>query len=388
LPQLLYFAPVAWHDLWQRPQRLALALAEHYSLTYCNPVGMRSVRWSDWRRLVPRGRVPRGDSRVNIFRPRYLPWQGAPIDAVNRRWLAAQARRAFPALSQGDVALWVGAPSLLALALLESFRPAFVVYDCMDHFAGFQIGAARQRIEAAESVILKRADLVFVTSRPLHNELAERHAHVILAPNGVDASHFASAQRDQSQGETVIGYHGTLGEWLDYELIESLAASRPNWCWDFVGPIRASGVRRLIALPNVRHTPAMAYEDLPERIAQFDVGIIPFVRNRLTDAAQPVKLAEYLAAGAPVVATRLSSLRSIAGHVALPETKAEWLVALDAAVAREAHRAEAIAERRALAESYSWRATEEIVLAALGELRETSDQHAHHATRHRYRPAA
>ena len=61
---------------------------------------------------------------------------------------------------------------------------------------------------------------------------------------------------------------------------------------------------------------------------------------------------------------------------------AEWLVALDAAVAREAHRAEANVERRTLAESYSWRATEEIVLAALGKLRETSDQHAHHATRH------
>lgn len=388
---LLYIAPVAWHDLWQRPQRLALALAEAHDVTYFNPVGMRSARWSDWRRLFPQACVPAATSGVPLFRPRYLPWQSGPIDAINRRWLAAQARSAFPALSRGEVTLWIGAPSLLALTLLDAFHPANVVYDCMDHFAGFHTGRARRRIEAAEATILSRAQLVFVASRPLAEDLRTRHARVVVAPNGVDVAHFSSVKRRADQGnpaQIVVGFHGTLGEWLNYELIESLAIARPSWRWEFVGPIRARAARKIATLPNVHCLAATSFAELPERLARFDVGIIPFVRNRLTDAAHPLKLGEYLAAGIPVVATRLQSLTAIPGHVALAETPADWLAALEAAVQHSRSEQALIAERRVLAGKHSWRRTAEIVLAALGELHETSRQNVHDPQPQNYRSAA
>lgn len=388
MPPLLYLAPVAWHDLWQRPQRLALALAESYNLTYLNPVGMRSVRWSDWRRLFPRKGGATANGGLPVFRPRYLPWQVAPCDAVNRRWLAAQMRRAFPTLKDGQFTLWVGAPSLLALTLIDAFQPAQVVYDCMDRFAGFHTGKARARIEAAEATILSRAELVFVTSQPLAEQLRAKHSHVVFAPNGVDAAPFFSAVRRRENAQVVIGFHGTLGEWLDYELIESLAAARPGWRWEFVGPIHARAARRLTALPNVHHTPVVAHNELPERLARFDVGIIPFVRNALTDAACPVKLGEYLAAGLPVVASRLASLSAVPGHVALATSPSEWLAAFESALAPANHSELAVLSRRALAAEQSWRRTAEIVLAALGELSETSSQHVHDPQPAKYRSAA
>src|SRR5690606_20533037 len=121
----------------------------------------------------------------------------------------------------------------------------------------------------------------------------------------------------------------------------------------------------------------------PGHLAQFDVGIIPFARSPLTEAAQPLKLWEYLAAGLPVVASRLASLDPAPGHVTLAETAAEWLAGLDAAVVPAARGEGRVRERRTMAADHSWDATLRIVLAALGNLGETS---AHDESRRQLRP--
>ena len=45
------------------------------------------------------------------------------------------------------------------------------------------------------------------------------------------------------------------------------------------------------------------YEDLPGWCKGFDIGLIPFKINPLTEAVNPIKLREYLSAGLPVVST-------------------------------------------------------------------------------------
>lgn len=387
---LVYLSPVAWHGLWQRPQRLALALAHENAITYVDPIGMRSLRWSDWRRVFERIQSPLHERRsLPVVRLKYLPWQSASIDAWNRRWLIAQLRRAAPEMFQQDITLWIGAPSLLALAILDAVRPSRAVYDCMDHFAGFHQGAARRRIESAEAEILSRAHLVLASSRPLARTLSARHARVMLAPNGVDVEHFAAAQASRAPGRRPrIGFHGTLGPWLDYALIATLARARPEWEWELIGPSSAPEAKRLAPIPNLRCSPPVPYEELPARLATFDVGVIPFVRNALTEAAHPVKLGEYLAAGLPVVATRLASIAPVSGQIQLAQSAEEWLKALDSAVVPEAHAPQRLRERHALAATHSWRRTSEIILAALRDLDETPAQHAPHETRNSYRPAA
>lgn len=380
---LVYLAPVAWHSLWQRPQRLAAALAGHFQLSYVDPVGMRSLRCADLRRLAP-GKSTRGDAPagIRIVRPRYLPWQNTLCSQWNRRWLRAQLVRAIPALREEEYQLWIGAPNLAALVLLATTRPRRVIFDCMDRYEEFHPGADHARIMSAANTVLRSADVVFAASVPLAQELAGKHDHVVFAPNGVDDRHFAVAmprslwQRRRTQAAKVIGFHGTLGEWLDYELLAALARERPAWRWVFVGPVHAAGARRLFALDNVQHRPKVPYEELPHRLAEFDVGVIPFARNRLTDAALPVKLGEYLAAGLPVVASRLASLEPVPGHVTLAETKSEWLAALDAALQPGVVHPKIIAARRRLAAARSWDLTIETILAALGAADATLYRHA------------
>src|SRR6185437_16067689 len=116
-----------------------------------------------------------------------------------------------------------------------------VVYDCMDRYAAFHRGRTRRRIEADEARLVARADLVFASSRGLVERLDIWH-QTALVPNGVDYATFSQARRgrpprwlDGLRGP-VIGFHGTLGDWVDFDLLRRLAQRHRDWSWVFIGP--------------------------------------------------------------------------------------------------------------------------------------------------------
>ncbi len=115
------------------------------------------------------------------------------------------------------------------------------------------------------------------------------------------ATEIAPGARDLAH--PVIGYFGSLHEWIDLDLIEWLARARPAWTFMLVGHA-AVDVAHLAALPNVRLAGAQPYESLPTWAKAFDAAIIPYRRTRQTENANPLKLREYLATGKPVVSVR------------------------------------------------------------------------------------
>src|SRR3546814_5122667 len=78
------------------------------------------------------------------------------------------------------------------------------------------------------------------------------------APHGVDAGLFAQAIDPATEvpgaiadiRHPVVGYHGSIHEWIDLPLIEWLATQRPDWTFLLVGHA-AVDVSRLERLPNV-----------------------------------------------------------------------------------------------------------------------------------------
>ena len=79
----------------------------------------------------------------------------------------------------------------------------------------------------------------------------------------------------------------------------------------------------------------MPYHEVPSTVGRFDVGVLPFARNRVTDAASPVKLFEFLAAGRGVVATDLPECRGVPG-VRTARDACEFLEAVEATLAEAA----------------------------------------------------
>ena len=358
---MLYLAAVDWASIRQRPQQLALRLAKAYKLSYVNPVGLRSVRLGDLSRVARRARGGGGDpAPFPVLNPWYVPLVGAPrLDKVNRRWLIRQIERAFP-LDGRSWVLWLSTPSLLAEALIEKSRPSLVVYDCMDRYAAFHEGRDRARIERAERMLIERADVILASSRALADSPALAGREVLHVANGVEYSAFALARRPRPPGwrmkiaGPIIGYHGTIGDWLDFDLLEWLAVERPDWTFVFIGPNGTRRGGRFFSLSNVLRPGPVPYAELPAHTAHFDVGIVPFELNELTRHVHPIKALEYLAAGLPTVASALADITDMAGVVSFAESPRDWLTALDAAIEPASRAPERVAARRAAVQARSW----------------------------------
>jgi glycosyltransferase involved in cell wall biosynthesis len=98
---------------------------------------------------------------------------------------------------------------------------------------------------------------------------------------------------------------GVLDERLDLDLVRGLARALPDWTIRMVGPVTKIDPAHLPQGPNIEYRGHTPYEELPGVMADFDVALMPFALNEATRSISPTKTLEYLAAGLPVVSTRV-----------------------------------------------------------------------------------
>jgi glycosyltransferase involved in cell wall biosynthesis len=199
--------------------------------------------------------------------------------------------------------VWLYAPTALQLA--RALEPSLVVYDMMDDLAAF--ARASPAMKAQQREALETADVVFTGGRSLHNAALAVRPDAHLFPSGVDVEHFAAASgAARERGNPVAGYVGVIDERLDVRLVRELAAALPHWQIRMVGPISEKlGRANAPTAPNILYTGQQPYERLPEILGEFDVALMPFALNEATRSISPTKTLEYLAAGLPVVSTRV-----------------------------------------------------------------------------------
>jgi GT2 family glycosyltransferase/2-polyprenyl-3-methyl-5-hydroxy-6-metoxy-1,4-benzoquinol methylase len=227
-----------------------------------------------------------------------------------------------------------------------------VVYDCMDHHAGFSTN--EQQMLDQEDALIAAADLVVVSSQFLATEVRRHKAEPLLVRNACDYEHFAAAAAGgrAAAARPVVGYYGAIADWFDADLVADLAERRPDWDFLLVGSTFNADTSRLAALANVRLVGEKPYAEIPDWLARFDAAIIPFKRVPLTEATNPVKAYEMLAAGKPVVAVPIPEVAALAPLVRLAATPAEFEAQISAALA-EADPA-LVERRRAFASENTW----------------------------------
>jgi hypothetical protein len=223
--------------------------------------------------------------------------------------------------------------------LLKHFNRPRVIYD---HYDDLQVSGARPEDHQA---LLNEAQIVLVTAQGLQKALEKKRQDALLLPNGVDYNLIqslrpapgASPPADWPVGDVnsvIIGYSGALAVWFDYPLVDFLAKARPAWQFvllgvDYDGSLPESG---LLDNANVHWFGMKPYPELFCYLWRFDVGVIPFQVNEITQATSPIKLFEYMACRLPVVSTALPECRRYNG-VLVAETPAQFLEMLDKALA-------------------------------------------------------
>jgi glycosyltransferase involved in cell wall biosynthesis len=323
-------------------KHIVLRLARKNRVLWVNSTGNRnptaSVRdfrraWKKVRQYL-RGCFP-VSKNIFVFSPLVIPFHGNRAARwVNRRLLPWSLRRACRGLGFQKPITWTFIPSSADVA--GSLGERLVIYHCVDEFSKFT-GADEAAILKMERALMEKADMVVVSSSRLYETKSPYNANTFLVTHGVDVAHFRDACRQEIPAPAdcadlkgpVIGFVGTVADWVDLEVIRYLAASRPQWSLLLIGDIQTN-TSALRELSNVHLLGRRSYQSLPAYCKTFDVAILPFVVNELTVAANPLKLREYLAAGLPVVATPLPEVLKLDGLVRMARTPEEFLNRIEA----------------------------------------------------------
>lgn len=263
------------------------------------------------------------------------------INQINNRLLAPVLRWALGRIGFKDFVLWVYTPH--AAGLVGRLGEWLVVYECVDEFSAARGLLHGATVEAQERQLLHLSDSVIVTHPSLVQSKTVGDRLPSLVPNGADIGHFARAGDKSTQPAAamedlprpVVGFHGWIQYWIDFDLIAYAACSHPEWSFVLIGPIEPlARVDKVKGLANVHFLGKQPYEQMPEYLAGFDVCINPFVLGELADAVSPIKLYEYLASGKPVVSVDMPAAREFSDLIPLVRTPKEFLLALEDVLSR------------------------------------------------------
>jgi glycosyltransferase involved in cell wall biosynthesis len=200
------------------------------------------------------------------------------------------------------------------IARLRGATFVFDMYDRYDLFAGYRrpLGIDLQEF------LLRRADLVLFASALVMKEFGGQVRKAALVPNGVDTERFQPLPLEESRrklglpdDEVLVGYFGSMepdrgiSDLID--AVRSLFESGMN-----VRLLVGGRENPDISLDHewVLYLGNLDFARMPAALSSCDVLALPYRQSDFMDSGASCKIAEYIAAGRPVVATRTPNLVS------------------------------------------------------------------------------
>ena len=190
--------------------------------------------------------------------------------------------------------------------IIEGLPFKTLTYDFIDHVSVHCRKAHEPAMRRWEKLLLRQCNNIFIIRDTLKNEIKNTNAeNISLIPNGVPAYWLETKVSGLSQtGRPQIGFVGSIYEWIDQELVCSVAQACPEMDFVLVGPTRKEvPVCSMQNMANITLKPPLTFDQVPNCMQSFDVCIIPFKQDVVSNCADPLKLYEYLALGKPVVSS-------------------------------------------------------------------------------------
>ena len=258
---------------------------------------------------------------------------------------------------------------------LERLPFRHIVYDCIDDVRVMTPSSELGPLYASwERRLIDRASAVVTSADSLAERVTRLRPDLPLATirNGCPADEFArradEAQRPSDlphdEQRPQVGFVGALYEWIDWDLIERVSEKRPDVDFVFIGPEKESHppLARLRKRENVHFLGPRPYDEVPAYLSHFDLCWLPFKQDAISEAANPVKIYEYLAVGKPVVSTPVADMESYERQVDFGRSAEEiaelirvGLVKALAPASETPGPGSAALERRAFARRQDWR---------------------------------
>jgi len=346
---LVCFSHLRWDFVYQRPQHLLSRCAKDRRVFFVEePIfGNGSMRLE----------MREADAGVHVVVP-HLP-DGLRSEIAINAVMREMTRQLFIDHDIDEYIFWYYTP--MALNFTDHFNPVASVYDCMDELSAFK--GAHSNLPMLEKQLFRHVDLVFTGGQSLYEAKCDQHPSVHAFPSSIDASHFGKARNINEDPEDQahiphprLGFFGVIDERFDSELLDRVAAMRPDWHFVVIGPIVKIDPATLPNHPNIHYLGGKKYQELPEYLAGWDIALLLFARNESTRFISPTKTPEYLAAGKPVISTSIRDVVRPYGELKLVEiadTPEQFVKAAEKILAKSG-RTEWLAKVDAFIEHISW----------------------------------
>jgi glycosyltransferase involved in cell wall biosynthesis len=217
---------------------------------------------------------------------------------------------------------------LVQMAWADLIPHKLVWYDVLDQIEFFSLND--QDMNDKHRSLLKEADIISYSSKKLLKYVEERKDALYL-PNGVKLDDFAKLIDGDIPEEIqpllgkgpILGYFGAVEEWFDVELINHLAERNADWQFVIIGKIGVP--QKYFSGKNIHLLGPKPYHSLGNYAKKFDIALIPFKVNELTNCVSPVKFFEYQAMGLPVISAPIEEMKQYEGRfVKLASTVEEF----------------------------------------------------------------
>jgi len=169
--------------------------------------------------------------------------------------------------------------------------------------------------------LIEDSDILITTAENIYIKACKIRDDVLLLPNACDYNFFANPididwkELDYIREcyDVIIGYYGAIAEWFDFEILKYCAQKNPDWLFLLVGQAYPGVLKdsNVSEYDNILIWDRVEYSKLPYLLSKFDVSIIPFKINSITQSTSPVKIYEYMAGGKPVVSTALKEVEKL-----------------------------------------------------------------------------
>ncbi len=339
---VICISDVAWNFLWQRQHQLISRFPKDWQILYVEP--------SFWKALALRilnaySRIHVPDNDMDNITVKSIP----TIPLFDKSRMSRQINdRIIIHIMRSLTRKYGLENSLLILynprfsCLVGKLDESLTCYEIPDDKLEFD--AIPSWLEINHTFLIRKVNLITVSGTILYKRISkQRDTDVFLVGNGADISHFKRATLDieipvdiKSIKPPILGFIGAIGEWFDFTLVESILQKYPEVAVVLIGWVfnrQRSTLKRLTRkYANLFFLGRRSYDHLPNYVKAFTACIIPFKVYKLTEAVNPTKLYEYLAAGKPVVSTTLPELESYDHVIYLANDYSEFLEFIDKAL--------------------------------------------------------
>jgi teichuronic acid biosynthesis glycosyltransferase TuaH len=277
----------------------------------------------------------------------------AKVFSINTFIYKRQLRKTIKKLKLDNPIIITAYNPMYGLPMINQLNEYLNIYYCYD---GMDTQRHKSRIYNIEKQFCKAVDCIITTSDYLNSEKKQLNPQSYVVKNGVDIKLFAPHSKNKvSSAESLkkVGYIGTLDFRFDIDIMEYAIKELPHVRFEFTGYLLNHDIQdRLSPYKNVAFFKSVQAHEVPQLLAKYDLGIIPYKMNEVNKNIYPLKINEYLAVGVPVVMTAFANLSDFKSIVKAAETKELFKAQIENELKNDTN--ELLQERIEFAKLNSW----------------------------------